>query len=125
MLAINKQKENTNEVEEMEISDFLDTKLLGNKFVAVKGYEPVADRETDAIIAYRVNIYLQDENSPFYMEMISVKIKTTAPTITIDEMKTNKTRNVELEGLNMGQFNGRLWFTVDNIRPVLNKELKV
>lgn len=125
MLAINKQKENTNEVEEMEINDFLDIKLLGNKFVAVKGYEPVADRETGAIVAYRVNISLQDDKSPFYMEMISVKIKTTTPTISVDEMKTNKTRDIELEGLNMGQFNGRLWFTVDNVRPVLNKELKI
>ncbi|MGX4686909.1 hypothetical protein JNUCC83_08405 [Vagococcus sp. JNUCC 83] len=109
----------------MEINDFLDIKLLGNKFVAVKEYEPVADRETGAIVAYRVNISLQDDKSPFYMEMISVKIKTTTPTISVDEMKTNKTRDIELEGLNMGQFNGRLWFTVDNVRPVLNKELKI
>lgn len=102
----------------IEVNDFLDVTLLGNKFVAVKGYEPVLDRETGAITDYRVNLSLQDEGSKFYYEMISVKVKTTNPTVSVEQMKTNKVCDVEPVGLNMGQFNGKIWMTCDDILPV-------
>lgn len=102
----------------IEVNDFLNVKLLGNKFVAVKGYEPVLDRETGAITDYRINLSLQDESSKFYYEMISVKVKTTNPTVPLEQMKTNKVCEVEPIGLNMGQFNGKIWMVCDDILPV-------
>ena len=52
------------------------------------------------------------------MEMIQVKVNTTTPSISADEMKNNKTREVILRDLNVGQFNGNLWFTCSDILPI-------
>ena len=101
----------------MKLNDFLKPELLGNKFFAVKGYSEVLDRETQKLAAYRVNISIQDESSDFFMEMIQVKINTTAPTLSPQEMSNNKTREVVLQDLNVGQFNGNLWFTASDILP--------
>lgn len=111
----------------IEVNDFLDVTLLGNKFVAVKGYEPVLDRETGAITDYRVNLSLQDEGSKFYYEMISVKVKSTNPTVSVEQMKTNKVCDVEPVGLTIGQFNGKLWMTCSDIKPVdsVKKDTKI
>ncbi|HFU5940239.1 hypothetical protein Q2K23_06600 [Enterococcus faecium] len=111
----------------MEVNQFLNVELLGKKYVAVKGYEPVLDRETGAITDYRVNLSLQDESSKFYYEMISVKVKNTNPTLSVEQMKTNNVCDVEPVGLNMGQFNGKIWITCDDILPVnsLKKDPKI
>ena len=37
----------------MKLNDFLKAELLGNKFVAVKGFSEVLDRETQKLSAYR------------------------------------------------------------------------
>lgn len=105
----------------MQLNDFLKTEALGNRFFAVKGYSEVLDRETQKPIAYRVNISIQDESSDFFMEMITVKIGTIAPTLSFDEMKDNKTREVILKDLKVGQFNGNLWFSASDILPVGTK----
>lgn len=101
----------------MKLNDFLKAELLGNKFVAVKGYTEVLDRETQKLSAYRVNVSIQDENSDFYMEMITVKINTLTPSISSEEMKKNKTMPVMLQGLTVGQYNGALWFSCTDITP--------
>ncbi|WP_394205587.1 hypothetical protein [Lactococcus chungangensis] len=62
----------------MKLNDFLKPELLGNKFLAVKGYSEVLDRETQKLSAYRLNVSIQDENSDFFMEMIQVKVKGTS-----------------------------------------------
>ena len=54
----------------MKLNDFLKPELLGNKFLAVKGYSEVLDRETQKLSAYRLNVSIQDESSDFFMEMI-------------------------------------------------------
>ncbi|VMF70948.1 Uncharacterised protein [Streptococcus pneumoniae] len=56
----------------MKLNDFLKPELLGNKFLAVKGYTEVLDRETNKPVALRLNVSIQDENSDFFMEMIQV-----------------------------------------------------
>ena len=111
----------------IEVNDFLDVTLFGNKFVAVKGYEPVLDRETGAITDYRINLSIQSESSKFYYEMISVKVKNTRPSLSVDEMKSNKTRDVEPVGLSIGQFNGKLWMTCSDIKAVdsVKKDTKI
>ncbi|HFH9837933.1 TPA: hypothetical protein ACGOON_001297 [Streptococcus suis] len=101
----------------MKLNDFLKPELLGNKFFAVKGYTEVLDRETQKLSAYRVNISIQDESSDFFMEMIQVKVNTTTPTLSAQEMASNKTKEVILKDLNVGQFNGNLWFTCSDILP--------
>ena len=53
----------------MKLNDFLKPELLGNKFVAVKGYSEVLDRETNKPVALRLNVSIQDENSDFFMEI--------------------------------------------------------
>lgn len=102
----------------MKLNDFLKPELLGNKFYAVKCFSEVLDRETKKLTAYRVNISIQDESSDFFMEIIQVKVNTTTPSISADEMKNNKTREVILRDLNVGQFNGNLWFTCSDILPI-------
>lgn len=102
----------------MKLQDFLKPELLGNKFIAVKGYSEILDRETQKITAYRLNVSIQSENSDFYMEMIPVKINNLTPTVSVQELKENKVRPIQLENLNVGQFNGALWFNATDVLPV-------
>lgn len=98
----------------MKLNDFLKVELLGSKFCAVKGYTEVTDEEgkTEAL---RLNVSIQDDESDFFMEMISVKVKTTTPTLSVHEMMNNKIRQVQLKDLKMGQYNGNLWFTCSDV----------
>ncbi|MEG2908893.1 MAG: hypothetical protein RR945_06695 [Erysipelotrichaceae bacterium] len=101
----------------IKLNDFLKADLLGKKFVAIKGYSEVLDRETKKVAAYRINVSLQDEESDFYMEMITVKVNTLTPKISVEEMTKNKTTSVILQDLNVGQFDGKLWFTCTDVLP--------
>lgn len=103
----------------MKLNDFLKPELLGNKFYAVKGFSEVLDRDTQKLSGYRINISLQDPASDFFLNLIQVKVNTTTPTISAEEMSKNKTREVILKDLNVGQFNGNLWFTCSDILPVV------
>lgn len=105
----------------MKINDFLNVNLLGDKMLAVKGYEEILHHETGELDAYRLNVSLQDESSPFFMQLISVKVKNLNPTVTVDMLKAKNTTPVILEDFNMGQFNGTLWFNASDILPVSNK----
>lgn len=102
----------------MKLNDFLKPELLGNKFLAVKGYTEVLDRETNKPVALRLNVSIQDENSDFFVEMIQVKVNTLSPTASVQEMTNNKTCPVVLKDLNVGQFNGNLWFSCTDVLPV-------
>lgn len=102
----------------MRLNDFLKPELLGNKFIAVKGYSEVLDRETQEVSAYRLNVSIQDETSDFFMEMIQVKVNNLAPTLSVQDLKNNKTTPVVLKNLNIGQFNGNLWFSCSDVLPV-------
>lgn len=52
------------------------------------------------------------------MEMIQVKVNTLSPTASVQEMTNNKTCPVSLKDLNVGQFNGNLWFACSDVLPV-------
>lgn len=103
----------------MRLNDFLKPELLGEHFLAVKDYSEVLDRETQKITAYRLNVSIQDETSDFYMEMIQVKVNNLAPTLNVQDMKKNKTMPVILKDLNVGQFNGNLWFSCSDVLPMV------
>lgn len=105
----------------MQVNDFLNVELLGNRFFAVKGFTEVLHRDTKKLVGYRINISIQDESSDFFMEMFSVKVSTTTPSISVEDMKNNKTREVILKDLRVGQFNGNLWFTASDILPAGTK----
>lgn len=102
----------------MKINDFLTTDLLGKKFLAIKSYDPAYKRDTNELDGYRLNISLQDENSPFYMELITVKVKNTSPTLSVQELSNNKSREVKLKNLKISYFNNNLFFTAEDILPV-------
>lgn len=102
----------------MKLNDFLKPELLGNKFLAVKGYTEVLDRETNKPVALRLNVSIQDEDSEFFMEMIQVKVNTLSPTASVQEMANNKTCPIRFNNLNVGQFNGNLWFACSDVLPV-------
>ncbi|WP_242225790.1 hypothetical protein [Bacillus cereus group sp. BfR-BA-01358] len=102
----------------MRLNDFLKAELLGNKFVAVKGYSDVLDRETQQPTALRLNVSIQDESSDFFMEMITVKVNNLTPSLSIQDLKNNKTTPVVLKDLNVGQFNSNLWFSCTDVLPV-------
>lgn len=102
----------------MKLNDFLKSDLLGNRFVAVKGYTEVLDRETSKPTALRLNVSIQDENSDFFMEMIQVKVNTLTPTASVQDMANNKTCPVILQDLTVGQYNGNLWFSCTDVLPV-------
>ena len=102
----------------MKLNDFLKPELLGNRFFAVKGYTEVLDRESNKPTALRLNVSIQDETSDFFMEMIQVKVNTLTPTTSVKEMANNKTCPVKLKDLNVGQYNGNLWFSCSDVLPV-------
>jgi len=75
------------------------------------GYEKIVrsavlDRETNKPVALRL------------MEIIQVKVKILSPTASVQEMANNKTCPVSLKDLNVGQFNGNLWFACSDVLPV-------
>lgn len=102
----------------MKLNDFLKAELLGEKFIAVKGYSKVLDRETGKPTALRLNVSIQDEKSDFFMEMITVKVNTLSPSIAFQELEKNKICPVHLKDLNVGQFNGNLWFSCTDVLPL-------
>ena len=102
----------------MKLNDFLKPELLGNKFVAVKGYTEVLDRETNKPTAFRLNVSIQDDNTEFFLELIQVKVNTLTPTLTVQEMANNNTCPVILKDLNVGQYNGNLWFSCSDVLPL-------
>ncbi len=61
----------------MKLNDFLKPELLGNKFVAVKGYTEVLDRETNKPTAFRLNVSIQDDNTEFFFRTDTSKSKYT------------------------------------------------
>lgn len=52
------------------------------------------------------------------MEMITVKVNTLTPSIAFQELEKNKTCPVKLVDLNVGQFNGNLWFSCADVKQV-------
>ena len=118
--ALNSGESDNIKIDLNKLNDFLKAELLGNKFVAVKGFSEVLDRETQKLSAYRLNISIQDEESEFFMEMLQVKVNNLSPTLSVQDMKNNKTIPVILKDLNVGQFNGNLWFSCTDVLP-LNK----
>lgn len=102
----------------IKLNDFLSAEPLGNNMVAIKSYSEVLDRETKQLSAYRLNVSIQDENSDFFMEMIQVKVKSLAPTYSVAELKNNKATPVILKDLQVGQFNGNLWFSCSDVLPL-------
>lgn len=101
----------------IKLKDFLKPELLGNKFVAIKNFSEVFDRdEPEKLVAYRIDISIQEESSPFFMELISVKVRNTNPTVTIKSLEGAKATPVTLEGLQLGEFNSNLWFACEDIK---------
>ncbi|MCP0887910.1 hypothetical protein LB941_11270 [Ligilactobacillus sp. WILCCON 0076] len=101
----------------MTVNDFLNVDKLGVDFLAIKGYSEVRDRETDELKAYALEVNIQDPESPFYFELIKVKVKNLTPTLTVAQLKTAKTTPIILKDLQMGQFNGNLWFNCADVLP--------
>ncbi|RYD11407.1 hypothetical protein [Staphylococcus equorum] len=99
----------------IKLNDFLNAEALGNNFVAVKGYTEVLHHETGKLDAYKLNISIQDDESPFFMEMINIKVKNLNPTLSVNDLKNNKTIPVVLKDLQIGQFNGNLWFSCNDV----------
>ena len=103
----------------MKLNDVLSqsVSLFGSRFIDLKSMMEVKDKE-QKLIGYRVNISLQDPDSPFYLELVSVKISNLNPTISYQEMLSNKTREVLLENFSCGQYKENLYFSATNILPV-------
>ncbi|MCZ0704607.1 hypothetical protein J2T56_003194 [Natronobacillus azotifigens] len=101
----------------IKLNDFLKPELLGNKFVAIKGYSEIKDRETQNLSAFRLNVSIQQEDSDFFMELIQIKVKNLNPTLGFKDMESNKAIPVVLKDLQVGQFNGNLWFSCSDVLP--------
>lgn len=99
----------------IKLNDFLNVEALGNDFLAVKGYTEVLHHETGKLDAYKLNISIQDDECPFFMEMINIKVKNLNPTLSVNDLKNNKTIPVVLKDLQIGQFNGNLWFSCTDV----------
>lgn len=99
----------------IKLNDFLNAEALGNDFLAVKGYTEVLHHETGKLDAYKLNISIQEDESPFFMEMINIKVKNLNPTLSVNDLKNNKTIPVILKDLQIGQFNGNLWFSCSDV----------
>lgn len=101
----------------MRLDDFLDADKLGKSFLAIKGYSEVKDHDTGKLGAYSLEVNIQDPESPFYFELIKVKVKNLSPTLAVEALKNAKTTPVELVDLKLGQFNGNLWFNCSDVLP--------
>ncbi|WP_056974688.1 hypothetical protein [Holzapfeliella floricola] len=102
----------------MKINDFIKPELLGNNFAAVRGYSEVLDRETNEKTGYKLDISIQDPESDFFMELFTVKVKNVSPTLSYKDLEQNKKiMPVVLENLNVGQFNGNLWYNCSDVLP--------
>lgn len=101
--------------------DFLKAELLGNQFIAVKGYSEILHRETKQLSAYRINVSIQDPESEFFMELIPVKVNNLNPSASFAELAKKNATPVEIVNLKIGEFNGNLWFACDDVRIVNNK----
>lgn len=112
---MNKRNEDNNT---MELNDFLTIDKLGNNFLAVKGYSDNKNRDSGELESYSLEISIQDEKSPFYFDLISVKVKNLNPTVSVESLKNAKTTPVKLSNLQMGQFNGRIWINCTDVLPV-------
>lgn len=99
----------------IKLNDFLNAEALGNDFLAVKGYTEVLHHQTGKLDAYKLNISIQDDESPFFIEMINIKVKNLKPTLSVNDLKNNKTIPVVLKDLQIGQFNGNLWFSCTDV----------
>lgn len=99
----------------IKLNDFLNAEALGNDFLAVKGYTEVLHHETGKLDAYKLNISIQDDRVSFFMEMINIKVKNLNPTLSVNDLKNNKTIPVVLKDLQIGQFNGNLWFSCTDV----------
>ena len=100
----------------MELRYFLRADVLGNKFYAIKGYVESLNR--DGSPSLKLSISIQDENSDFFMELFTVKVNNNNPTISVNELKNNKSREVVLSDLRINYFNDKLWFSCADILPV-------
>ena len=100
----------------MELRAFLRPDVLGNKFYAIKGYVESLNR--DGSPSLKLSISIQDENSDFFMELFTVKVNNNNPTISVNELKNNKSREVVLSDLRINYFNDKLWFSCADILPV-------
>ncbi|WP_257821615.1 hypothetical protein [Salipaludibacillus agaradhaerens] len=101
----------------IKLNDFLKKELLGNRFMAIKGYSEINDRETGQLSAYRLNVSIQDETSDFFMELIQIKVKNLNPSLGVKDLENNKSTPVILKDLNVGQFNGNIWFSCSDVLP--------
>lgn len=101
----------------IKLNDFLNAEILGNNFVAVKSYTEALHHETGELDAYKLDISIQDDDSPFFLEKIQVKVKNLNPTLSFNDLKNNKTTPVVLKDLQIGQFNGNLWFSCTDVLP--------
>ena len=81
-------------------------------------FQLTIDRETNKPTAFRLNVSIQDDNTEFFLELIQVKVNTLTPTLTVQEMANNKTCPVILKDLNVGQYNGNLWFSCSDVLPL-------
>lgn len=97
------------------------TSLLGNKFVLIKGLTPLRNKNSE-LYGYEGNISIVDENSPFFYELIQVRIMTTTPTLSYRELQQNKKCPVTLSDLRTGIWNDTITFTSSDIKSVSEKE---
>lgn len=101
----------------MDIRTLLHSKILGDNFVAVNPMSETTDYKTKEANGYQVNVSIQDENSPAYMELITVKIRNMTPTLSYEIMKNNKTRRVKFKNLRIGVWNNQPTFSAEDILP--------
>ncbi|MFI3886606.1 hypothetical protein [Streptococcus parauberis] len=105
----------------MDIKSLLQTELLGNNFLAINDYEETFDFKSKEPNGYKIKVSIQDSNSIAYMELITVKIKNLLPTLTFEEMKTNKQLRVVFKNLKIGVWNNQPTFSADDMLPYLPK----
>lgn len=101
----------------MDIRTLLHSKILGDNFVAVNPMSETTDYKTKESNGYQVNVSIQDENSPAFMELITVKIRNVTPTLSYEIMKNNKTRRVKFKNLRIGVWNNQPTFSAEDILP--------
>lgn len=88
--------------------------LLGNKFIAISSEDSIKynSSEKDGI---KIMVSLQDENSVVFLDLIQVKVRNTSPSISVNDLKNIKGKEVNFKNLKINIYNSQFTFSAEDV----------
>ncbi|WP_321388404.1 hypothetical protein [uncultured Enterococcus sp.] len=101
------------------INDLVKADAFGHYFIAFNMTE-IREKDSGELTGYRMETNVQDEKSPYRFQTLSVKIKSTNPSIT----QINNTLPVDFTNLTCTFINdyGDTFWAADDVNSLVNKK---